>query len=313
MHGDRRGGLGLLALLYGCAAALCAVGALWPMAARTPVALLWVLAVTGAALAGALWVGRNRLPMGAVHAALALLSLLTALLAWQSVTAVGVVGLGPVLVAQAMLAGHALAPVPARLHVAGAVAVVAAGAVAAAPSGFAAPWLAAVVTALVLAEAQVRQTGGLRRAAGTDPLTGVANRRAWEEGAARLLAAAARTGDPVTVAVLDLDGFKAVNDTGGHAAGDALLRSLSSGWGRELRRSYLLGRLGGDEFALCLPGSDAAATAELVRRLRAASAGAWSAGTATARPGEELAEVLARADGALYREKSARRRGTTVD
>jgi diguanylate cyclase (GGDEF)-like protein len=199
--------------------------------------------------------------------------------------------------------------VAARLHVAGGIAVVSAGALAAAPAGFASPWAAAVVTAVVLTEAQVRQTGALRRAASTDALTGLANRRAWEDGAARLLAAAGRSGGPLTVAVLDLDGFKAVNDTGGHAAGDALLRSLASGWSAELRRSDLLGRVGGDEFALCLPGSDAVATAELLGRLRAASAGAWSAGTATARPGESLGEVLARADAALYRQKAARSRG----
>jgi diguanylate cyclase (GGDEF)-like protein len=306
VYGDRRDGPGLLALLYGCGAVLCGVGALWPMSVRTPVALLAVLAVAGAGLAAGFWLGRDRLPGAAVHGGIALLSLLVALVAWQSATAVGVVGLGPALVALGVLSGHLLPPVAARLHVAGGIAAVSAGALAAAPAGFASPWAAAVVTALVLTEAQVRQTGALRRAAGTDALTGVANRRAWEEGAERLLAAAGRSGAPLTVAVLDLDGFKAVNDTGGHAAGDALLRALAAAWRSELRRSDLLGRVGGDEFALCLPGSDAAATADLLRRLRAASAGAWSAGTATARPGETLAEVLARADAALYRQKAAR-------
>ncbi|MGY1671794.1 GGDEF domain-containing protein [Geodermatophilus sp. SYSU D00710] len=308
MYGDRRSGLGLLALLYGCGAALCAVGALWPMNTRTPVALLAVLAVSGGGLSAAFWLGRDRLPMAAVHAGLALLSLLTALVAWQSATAVGLVGLGPALVALGVLAGHVLPPEHARAHLAGGVAVVSSGALAAAPSGFLSPWIAAVVTAVVLTEAQARQTGALRRAACTDPLTGLANRRAWEDGAVRLLAAAERAGEPVTVALLDLDGFKAVNDTRGHAAGDALLRSLAVGWRGELRRSDLLGRVGGDEFALCLPGSDAAATADLLRRLRAASTGAWSAGTATARPGEVLPEVLARADAALYRQKATRSR-----
>jgi diguanylate cyclase (GGDEF)-like protein len=314
VHGDRRSGLGLLALLYGCGAVLCAAGALWPMAAHTPVVLLATLAVSGGVLAALLWTGRDRLPMTAVHAAIALLSLLTALVAWRSATAVGVVGLGPALVALGVLAGHVLPPAPARLHAAGGVVVVSAGALAAAPSGFVSPWIAAVVTAVVLTEAQIRQTGVLRRAACTDPLTGLVNRRAWEDGAARLLAAAGRAGEPVTVAVLDLDGFKTVNDTGGHAAGDALLRSLASGWRSELRRSDLLGRVGGDEFALCLPGSDTAATAELLHRLRAVSAGAWSAGAATARPSEALDEVLARADAALYRQKAVRSsRRTAVD
>ncbi|MGY1697490.1 diguanylate cyclase [Geodermatophilus sp. SYSU D00814] len=314
MYGDRRSGLGLLALLYGCGAVLCAAGALWPMSVRTPVSLLAALAVCGGALAAVMWTGRDRLPMAAVHAALALLSLLTALVAWRSATAVGIVGLGPALVALGMLAGHVLPPAPARAHAAAGVVVVSAGALAAAPEGFLSPWSAAVITAVVLTEAQIRQTRALRRAACTDPLTGLVNRRAWEDGAVRVLAAAGRAGEPVTVALLDLDGFKAVNDTGGHAAGDALLRSLASSWRSELRRSDLLGRVGGDEFALCLPGSDTAATADLLQRLRAVSAGPWSAGTATARPGEDLDEVVARADAALYRQKAVRSaRRTRVD
>ncbi|WP_369259040.1 GGDEF domain-containing protein [Geodermatophilus amargosae] len=315
MHGDRRSGLSLLALLYGCAAVMCAAGALWPMASRTPVVLLSALAAVGGIGSAALWHLRDRAPMGVVHAALALLSLLTAVLAWRSVTAVGVVGLGPVLVALGVLAGHVMPPVPARLQVAGAVAVVTLGAVAAEPGGFVSSWLAAVGTTAVLTEAQIRQSGALRLAAGTDPLTGVANRRAWEAESARLLAHAERTGEPLTVAVLDLDGFKAVNDTAGHSAGDALLRSLAAQWGAELRRSDLLGRLGGDEFVLCLPDTDSARCAELLQRLRAASSAPWSAGTATVRPGEDLAAALVRADVALYREKSARRSGrrTSVD
>ncbi len=306
MDGDRRSGLGLLALAYGCGAVLCGVGALWPMSPRTPVALLAALAVVGGLLSAGFRLGRDRLPMAAVHAGLALFALLVALVAWRSATAVGVVGLGPGMVALGVLAGHVLPAAHARLHTAAAVAVIGAGVLAAAPADLLPPWLAAVATTVVLTEAQVRQTGALRRAAGTDPLTGLANRRAWEDGADRMLAAAARSGEPVTVALLDLDGFKAVNDTGGHAAGDALLRALASGWRGELRRSDLLGRLGGDEFALCLPASDRAATADLLGRLRAVSAGAWSAGAATARPGETLREVLARADAALYRQKAGR-------
>ncbi|MGY1733308.1 diguanylate cyclase domain-containing protein [Geodermatophilus sp. SYSU D01045] len=311
MHGDRRGGLGLLALLYGCAAVLCAAGALWPMHPRTPVVLLTALAAVGGLGSAALWHVRDRAPTGRspmalVHAALALLSLLTALLAWRSVTAVGVVGLGPVVVALGVLAGHVLPPAQARLHVAGGVAVVTAGALAATPEGFLSAWLAAVATVAVLTEAQIRQSGALRRAAGTDPLTGVANRRAWEAESARLLAHAQRTGEPLTVVVLDLDGFKAVNDTEGHSAGDALLRSLATAWSRELRRSDVLGRLGGDEFVLCLPGTGTDRCAELLDRLRAVSCGAWSAGAAAAVPGEDLAATLARADAALYRQKRAR-------
>ncbi|HEX2072401.1 MAG TPA: GGDEF domain-containing protein [Geodermatophilus sp.] len=306
MHTERPTGVGLLSLVYAVSASLCVAGALRPMAEDTPVALLWGLALVGFGAAALLWLRRARVGTAGLHTAVAVMAVLTGALAWRSVTAAGVVGLGPAMVALGVFVAHFLPAAAARAHAAFLLAATTAGAVAAAPSGFGSAWLTTVVTVAALTEAQVRISGTLRRAAGTDPLTGLANRRAWEAGAALSLAHALRTGEPLTVAVIDLDGFKTVNDEDGHSAGDALLQSLAREWSGRLRRADLLGRYGGDEFVLCLPDTDEGHAADLLERLRDSHPASWSAGTATARDGDTLADLLHRADAALYREKRSR-------
>ncbi|MGY1633361.1 GGDEF domain-containing protein [Geodermatophilus sp. SYSU D01186] len=308
MDRDRPTGIALLALLYAVSGVLCAVGALNPMSPDTPVRLAWALSTVGVLGAALLWWRRDRLGDGAVQFAVALMSALIGLLAWRSATAVGVVGLGPSMVAVALLCAHYLSLRAARAHVVFLVLAATAGAVAAAPTGFVMPWVTMTVTVVVLAEAQARISDKLQRAAGTDPLTGLANRRAWVAGAERSLAHALRTDEPLTIAVLDLDGFKSINDIDGHHAGDALLQSLARAWSSELRTADLLGRYGGDEFVLCLPDTDAASASELIARLQESHPASWSAGTATAGPGDTLSELLLRADADLYRHKRRSRR-----
>jgi diguanylate cyclase (GGDEF)-like protein len=309
MQGQRPGGGALLSLLYAVSAALCVLGAVQPLSSRSPVPLLWTLAAVGAAGAAALWLRRNRLSGRTAQVAVALMSVLMGLLAWQSSTATGVVEISLVMVVLAVFAAHFLSRRAAWAHVALMLAVTSAGALAARPSGFVAPWLTAVLTVAVLTEVQGRIAGELHRAAGTDPLTGVANRRAWEAEAARNLARALRTDEPLTVALIDLDGFKKINDENGHSAGDALLRSLAHEWTAQLRLSDLIGRYGGDEFVLCLPATDARRAGDLLTRLRASHPASWSAGTATARAGDTLADVLQRADAELYLQKGRNRAG----
>lgn len=147
----------------------------------------------------------------------------------------------------------------------------------------------------------------LRGLATRDTLTGALTRGAFLEAAERTLRHTTRTGRPVSVVVLDLDDFKVVNDTLGHAAGDAVLVATTSAWRGAARQEDVLGRLGGDEFALLLPGSDTTAAAALVDRLRSTpTASGWSSGTATLAPGEDVDALLARADAALYAHKRAR-------
>jgi diguanylate cyclase (GGDEF)-like protein len=299
--------VGMLALLHGSGGLFCLGGALWPMHPDTPVGLAWVLGVVGLVIAGSVAAVGDRLPDVAQHALLALFSGLVALLAAHSVTPAGIVGLGPVLICIGLYGAHFLSLRAARAHALVAVGAASVGAAAATPAGFALPWVIGVVVTVLLTEAHARLNGQLRTDASTDPLTGVANRRAWEAESARSLARATRTGEPLTVAILDLDDFKEVNDRDGHSAGDRLLREVATAWRTRLRASDLLGRHGGDEFVLCLPGTDAASAPEVLQRLDGGLPIGWSVGTATARAGDSVATLLQRADAELYQSKRLRR------
>lgn len=159
-----------------------------------------------------------------------------------------------------------------------------------------------------MALSRVDLVNRLEAAARTDPLTGLANVRAWEEQLARELAAAARDGRAVAVAVLDLDGFKALNDRVGHQGGDRVLRSSAASWQAQLRQGDLLARLGGDEFAALLPGCPPDHALALADRLRTATQEVTtSVGVAYWDREEELSELMLRADSALYAAKAAGR------
>ncbi|WP_188959672.1 diguanylate cyclase domain-containing protein [Modestobacter marinus] len=310
MRADRRvpARVGLLALLYGSGGLFCLAGALRPVDPETPVALAGGLAVVGIGGAVVLLLRGGRLSAAGGHTALVVVSLLVAVLASRSVTAVGVVGLGPVLIAIGLYAAHFCSLPAARVHAGLAVGTTSVGAAVSLPSTAALPWVITAVSALLLTEAHARLNRDLRTDAATDPLTGLANRRAWEAEAGRTLARALRSEEPMTVVVLDLDDFKAVNDRDGHSAGDRLLQEVAGHWQARLRTADLLGRYGGDEFVLCLPATDAPGAQEVLERLAGGPIG-WSAGTATARAGDSLATLLQRADAELYAGK--RRRTTT--
>ena len=143
----------------------------------------------------------------------------------------------------------------------------------------------------------------------TDQLTGLANRRTWDDELPRELARARRNGEPLSVAILDLDRFKSYNDTYGHPAGDRLLRGAAAAWTERLRTTDLLARYGGEEFAVLLPGCDTAAAAPVVEHLRAAVPDdeTCSIGVATWDGDESCDALVARADAALYRAKDGGR------
>ena len=157
----------------------------------------------------------------------------------------------------------------------------------------------------------------LRELARTDPLTGLANRRLWDERLGVELARAGRYERPLCVAAIDLDRFKPYNDTFGHQAGDALLHEASTAWGAVLRGADLLSRLGGDEFALLLPDCDLDCARGIVSRLQGMTPGGaegigCSAGLVRWAPGETAEALLARADAALYAAKADGRGGIRV-
>jgi len=119
-------------------------------------------------------------------------------------------------------------------------------------------WLAVFGVLIVLGPIVFGLVGALEMDAREDSLTGLANRRAWDERLEEELEHSRRAGAPCSVAMIDLDGFKAVNDRDGHQAGDRLLQQLAQAWGTVIRGGGdFLARLGGDEFGVLAPGSDA--------------------------------------------------------
>lgn len=171
--------------------------------------------------------------------------------------------------------------------------------------------MATTAMAGVLVNVLVEQVRVMARA---DMLTGLANRRAWEESLPREVARAARAARPLSVAVIDLDYFKEVNDAGGHQAGDQALRSVAAAWASQIRDVDLLARYGGDEFALVMPDCDSEQGAAIVDRLREMTPPelSFSAGIATWDGDESITDLVRRADEALYSAKKAGRSRTVI-
>jgi diguanylate cyclase (GGDEF)-like protein len=133
---------------------------------------------------------------------------------------------------------------------------------------FAAATVVASLLRLALSFRELRLLSESRRQATTDELTGLHNRRYFYEKLREELATAKAQGSPLTLLVADLDGFKELNDTLGHHAGDLLLQQIGPRIIDALRATDTLARLGGDEFAVLLPGCDAAQAVSVVERIR---------------------------------------------
>jgi len=163
-------------------------------------------------------------------------------------------------------------------------------------------------------EALSEEVRVLTRLARTDPLTGLANRRGWDEQLARELARAQRSGEALSVALLDLDDFKAFNDTHGHQAGDRLLLEAAAAWYGQLRDVDILCRWGGDEFAVVLPACPRAQADEVIARLQAATPRHQSCAAGVAGwDGQETSEgLLGRADNALFHAKGVHQRSGSL-
>jgi diguanylate cyclase (GGDEF)-like protein len=157
-------------------------------------------------------------------------------------------------------------------------------------------------------EVLTEEVGELARQARTDPLTGLANRRGWNEQLGRELAQARRSGRPVSVALMDIDDFKGFNDSRGHRAGDRLLVAAAAAWQGQLREGDLLCRWGGDEFAALLPDCSEGAAHEIIARVTSTTPGLLScaAGVAAWDGVETSDELVWRADAELLKRKRAR-------
>jgi diguanylate cyclase (GGDEF)-like protein len=154
----------------------------------------------------------------------------------------------------------------------------------------------------------------LERTARTDALTGLPNRRAWDEELEREIQHAGRTETPLCVALLDLDYFKQFNDLNGHPGGDSHLKEVASLWRSRLRSADLIARYGGEEFAVLLTATDALQAQEVIETLRDSVPRdeTVSAGVAQWNGVESSLELFTRADDALYYAKRTGRDRTVI-
>jgi diguanylate cyclase (GGDEF)-like protein len=150
-----------------------------------------------------------------------------------------------------------------------------------------------------------------------DELTGLLNRRGFVERAELEIERARRSGRALTLMCLDLDDFKRINDTAGHAAGDALLRGFGSVSRATLRAIDVIGRIGGDEFALLFPDTPTGEALIVIERLRIGLAEIDPSGVpfslGVISLGDQAVDIdiaLQRADDLMYRHKAERRRGS---
>ena len=169
---------------------------------------------------------------------------------------------------------------------------------------------------LLVAMMKERSESRYSQAADTDVLTGLPNRRAFQAMAARILDRARHDGTPVAIVMCDLDHFKAVNDTYGHAIGDRVLKVFATAARQAIRPNEFIARIGGEEFAAILPGASAQASCASAQRIREAFAAAAetvdehrvaatvSIGVAIAQEDNlPLETLMEAADAALYRAK----------
>lgn len=195
---------------------------------------------------------------------------------------------------------------------------------------FAAGYVLLSVLALLALRVQrltERQREEMRELANTDALTGIANRRFLMDIAEREFGRAQRYGTPLSVLMLDIDTFKAINDRWGHPTGDRVIQELAHATLHFVRRQDLCGRLGGEEFALLLPETDAAGALVIAERLRTRIEATEDAraddgtvvrftvsiGIATQSPADSSFDaLLQRADRALYRAKDEGRNRSVV-
>ena len=294
------------AALWLGATLLGVIAALVPFSAAAPTTMFAVAAVVTFFVACALWLNRRRVPEWVLKALVLVAIIVLSAGITQMKTTTGFAIMALVNVWVALYVAMVFSPRLAFAFVGLQTVTFGVGTLLTDLPHLFTVWLLVSATALIATAALSTLSSQLRKQAATDPLTGVLNRAGLARAAERETSLAGRTGLPLSVVVLDLDGFKAINDQQGHAVGDRILSDAAGAWQRGLRASDILARTGGDEFAMVLPATDLGEAEQLVARLRTLSDVAWSAGAALWEQPEPFDACLARADEALLRVKEQR-------
>jgi len=285
----------------------CLFAATFPASPAAPVQLLRAFGLVALAASGFIWLLGERMPAWGLQASMAGGTLGTSLLISQSATGLGMVVTACGYLWICVYAAFFFSRREARAQMA---LIALSFGLALLLSDNWVPvdaWIFMTASLLLASETIGRQSALLHREAHSDSLTGLLNRKGLAVAADRAFSLADSTGIPLTAALIDLDGFKQINDRDGHLAGDRMLVDLTRAWSAELEPSDIFARLGGDEFLLVLVGSGREESARMLERLRFVSPTPWSAGVITRQRGEDLSTCLAKADSALYEVKRGRR------
>ncbi len=272
-------------------------------APRTPPASpeLWGIVALGLVTSVLVFVWGCRLNRAAFHALVAMGTLLITLGVWGCPDGTSALAAASVVMFVGIDAVFFFAPLHGALHLGAGLALLSGSLLSHPDVGWGS---VLALNAVILSTTVVIGTlVGRASAASRDPLTGLLNRRGFDEALEDAVRARARTGAPVSACLVDVDHFKEVNDRAGHAEGDLLLQQLAGRWRAQLPASVVLARHGGDEFALLLPGRTGPQALALLQALPDLAGASVSGGVAELRAGDRPAELMRRADAALYQAK----------
>ena len=295
--------LAVMALTIGAG---CLSLAAFPLTADAPWVLMVVLGVAALVLSTALLLAAAAVSPVQLHVAVLVYTTLISVMVAVAATERGLMLSALGYIWSAVYVAFFFSPSVSRRYAAVMAAALGVGLLLArAPTGVLV-WVVISMMIWVAVAVLTRLSARLRDEAHSDGLTGLLNRPGFALAAARQRAMSARRGEPLALAVIDLDDFKSVNDRGGHAAGDRLLVELAGAWTASLRPGDLLARFGGDEFVLLLAGATEGQVGSVLARLARSHPARWTTGAVLCSDEESLDDAIDRADARLYLAKQPR-------